>query len=66
MQELFALATVAAKYTDGLTLIFDGQSEASAKHYRCNQGVTFATGDRVVCLRVSGTWVVAFAFGAPK
>lgn len=60
------LATVAEKYTDGLSLIFDGQAEATAKHYKCNTGLTFAKGNRVVCLRCSGSWVVAFAFGNPK
>lgn len=64
--ESIALATVSAKYTDGLSLIFDGQTEATTKHYKCNTGVTFAAGNRVVCLRISGSWVVAFAFGAPK
>lgn len=63
--ELICLATVAAKHTDGLSLIFDGQTEATAKHYKCNTSVTFAAGSRVVCLRCSGSWVVAFAFGNP-
>ena len=60
-----ALATVAAKYADGLSLIFDGQDAATTKHYRCNTAVSFAAGSRVVCLRISGSWVVAFAFGNP-
>lgn len=63
--ERVALATVAAKYADGLSLIFDGQTAATAKHYKCNTAGTFAAGNRVVCLRISGSWVVAFAFGAP-
>lgn len=62
----FALATVAGVHTDGLSLQMDGQAEATSKHYKCNTTATFAAGDRVVCLRISGTWVVAFAFGAPK
>lgn len=61
-----ALATVAGKYADGLALTFDGQTEATTKHYKCNTGVTFSVGNRVVCLRISGSWVVAFAFGTPK
>ena len=64
--ERIALATVAAKYADGLSLIFDGQDAATTKHYKCNTAVNFAAGSRVVCLRISGSWVVAFAFGAPK
>ena len=64
--ERIALATVAAKYADGLSLIFDGQTAATTKHYKCNTAVTFAAGSRVVCLRISGSWVVAFAFGNPE
>ena len=63
--ERIALATVAAKYADGLSLIFDGQDAATTKHYKCNTAVTFAAGSRVVCMRISGSWVVAFAFGNP-
>lgn len=63
---VFALATVAGVHTDGLSLQMDGQAEATSKHYKCNTAAPFAAGDRVVCLRISGTWVVAFAFGAPK
>ena len=63
--ERIALATVAAKHADGLSLIFDGQTAATTKHYKCNTAVTFAAGSRVVCLRISGSWVVAFAFGNP-
>lgn len=64
--ERIALATVAAKYADGLSLIFDGQDAETTKHYKCNTAVTFAAGSRVVCLRISGSWVVAFAFGNPE
>ena len=63
--ERIALATVAAKYADGLSLIFDGQDAETTKHYKCNTAVTVAAGSRVVCLRISGSWVVAFAFGNP-
>ena len=63
--ERIALATVAAKYADGLSLIFDGQTAATTKHYKCNTAVTFAAGSRVICMRISGSWVVAFAFGNP-
>lgn len=63
--ERIALATVAAKHADGLSLIFDGQTAATTKHYKCNTAVAFAAGSRVVCLRISGSWVVSFAFGNP-
>lgn len=60
------LATVGAKYTDGLSLIFDGQTAATAKHYKCNSSVTFKAGDRVKICRMSGTYVVEYVVGNPK
>lgn len=59
------LATIAAVYTDGVTLIFDGQSEASSKHYKCNTAVPFAAGDRVKVCEIAGTFVVEYVVGAP-
>lgn len=52
------LATVGAVYTDGVSLIFDGQDAATAKHYKRNASVSFAAGDRVVILPISGSYVV--------
>lgn len=63
---LLSLATVGAKYTDGVSLIFPGQTAATAKHYRCNPDVTFAAGNRVLIARVSGSYVVLCRVGAPK
>lgn len=60
------LATVGAKYEDGLSLIFDGQTQASAKHYKCNTAITFSAGDRVKICRMSGTYVVEYVVGNPK
>ena len=60
------LATVGAKYADGLSLIFDGQTAASEKHYKCNTSVTFQAGDRVKICRISGTYVVEYVVGNPK
>lgn len=60
------LATVGAKYTDGLSLIFDGQTQPSAKHYKCNTDITFQAGDRVKICRISGTYVVEYVVGNPK
>lgn len=60
------LATVGAKYTDGLSLIFDGQTAASEKHYKCNTSVPFQAGDRVKICRISGTYVVEYVVGNPK
>ena len=47
-------------------LIFPGQTEATAKHYRCNPDVTFAAGNRVLIARVSGSYVVLCKVGKPK
>lgn len=63
---LLSLATIGAKYTDGVSLIFPGQTAATAKHYRCNPDVTFAAGNRVLIARVSGSYVVLCRVGAPK
>ena len=63
---LLSLATIGAKYTDGVSLIFPGQTEATAKHYRCNPDVTFAAGNRVLISRVSGSYVVLCKVGKPK
>lgn len=63
---LLSLATIGAKYTDGVSLIFPGQNEATAKHYRCNTDVTFAAGNRVLIARISGSYVVLCKVGKPK
>ena len=63
---LLSLATIGAKYTDGVSLIVPGQTEATAKHYRCNPDVTFAAGNRVLIARVSGSYVVLCKVGKPK
>lgn len=59
-------ATVGAVYSDGLSLIFDGQETASRKHYKCNTAITFSPGDRVKIFPVSGTYVVEYPVGNPK
>ena len=58
-------ATIGAVYDDGVTLIFDGQEEATAKHYRCNSSVLFSAGDRVKIASDSGTYVVEYIVGNP-
>jgi hypothetical protein len=64
--QVFNFATVGAVYADGVTLIFDGESEPTEKHYKCNTSVKFAAGDRVKILADSGTYVVEYVVGAPK
>ena len=55
----FVLATVSAVYTNGVSLIFDGQNAASQKRYRLLQtGSTVRAGERVVVMKHSGTYVV--------
>lgn len=59
------LATVGTVYSDGVSLIFDGESAASEKHYKANTAIIFAAGDRVKIAEVSGTYVVEYIVGAP-
>ena len=42
-----ALATVAAVYTDGVTLIFDGETEPTTKRYLASRSCVMMAGDRV-------------------
>lgn len=60
-----SFATIAAVFTDGVTLIFDGDAAASTKHYKVNRTVAFAVGDRVKIFRDSGTYVVEYPVGNP-
>lgn len=59
-------ATIGAIYEDGVTLIFDGQKEATEKHYKVNTSVSFAAGNRVKICKDSGTYVVEYVVGSPK
>lgn len=61
----FQFATVATVESDGVTLLFDGESEAGAKVYKTAAGVVLAPGDRVKVCRDSGTVVVEYAIGTP-
>ena len=60
------LATVGAVYDDGLSLILEGQTEATTKHYKCNTSATFAAGDRVKVARISGSYIVEYVVGPPS
>lgn len=59
------LATIGAVYSDGVSLIFDGESAATEKHYKTNTAIIFAAGDRVKIAELSGTYVVEYIVGAP-
>lgn len=61
-----SFATIGAVYKDGVSLIFDGASTATKKHYLCNTSVSFKAGDRVKIFAVSGTYIVEYAIGPPK
>ena len=62
----FIFATIGTKYSDGLSLIFDGQTEESAKHYKCNTSITFSAGQRVKIIKDSGTYIVEYPVGNPR
>lgn len=57
------LATVGTVYDDGLSLIFDGQEDATQKHYKRNTAITFSAGQRVKVVKMSGTYIVEYPVG---
>lgn len=61
----YQLATIGEVHEDGVTLIFDGEEEASEKHYKVNVGATLEAGQRVVVQAIAGSYVVMFAVGEP-
>lgn len=58
-------ATIGHRDSEGATLIFDGESSATAKKYKCNTAIPFFDGQRVMLIKIDGTYVVAFPVGAP-
>ena len=61
------LATVGAKYTDGLSLIFDENMSALYRMaFLEHRQVEIQAGDRVKICRISGTYVVEYVVGNPK
>lgn len=61
-----SFATIGTVHGDGVTLIFDGEAEATAKHYKCNAFCVFAAGDRVRIIKDSGTYIVEYPVGVPR
>ena len=59
-------ATIGEVHDDGVTLIFDGQTTATEKHYKVNTSVVFNKNDRVKIIKDSGTYVVEYVVGAPS
>lgn len=60
-----AFAVVESVEADGLRLKFDGEDTAGDKTYKCNTFFKFAAGDRVYCVKDSGTFVAICKIGAP-
>jgi hypothetical protein len=59
------LGTVAEVLPDGLRVKLDGSDEATAKVYKCNASVIFASGDRVKITKHSGTLLIDYVIGSP-
>ena len=60
------LGTVESVSSAGVELTLDGQAEPMQKKYRMLQtGQTLQTGARVMCIKISGTYVVLGAIGNP-
>lgn len=60
-----AFAVVESVEADGLRLKFDGEAAAGEKTYKCNTFFKFSVGDRVYCVKDSGTFVAICKIGAP-
>ena len=62
----FYLATVTAYASTGVKILLDGQSEAMTKRYKMLQvGRPVAIGERVIVMKMSGTYVVIGAVSNP-
>lgn len=64
--EAARLATVYDWWSDGLELIFDGETQSDGKHYPCNANHWFSVGDRVLVQKVGGSYVVICKIGGPN
>lgn len=58
-----AFAAVVSVNEDGLGLQFDGEETASTKRFPCNTGVSFAVGQRVLLMKVNGSYVALCPVG---
>lgn len=58
-----AFAAVVSVNEDGLELQFDGEETASTKRFPCNTGVSFAVGQRVLLMKVNGSYVALCPVG---
>ena len=58
-----ALATVSTNGNDGVSVVFDGESEASTKKYPKNITARLAVGDRVLMQKINGNYVALCPLG---
>lgn len=63
--EAARLATVGAVGTNGLKIIFDGETVSDGKYYLCNSSAKYAKGNRVLVQKVGGSYVVICPIGKP-
>jgi hypothetical protein len=59
----FAVGTVVSVSTSGVSVAIEGDGTSSAKKYKRNLDVAFSAGDRVLCVRISGTYVIVCRIG---
>lgn len=53
------IATVVTRTAAGVTIRLDGENEALQKRYKViSNGVTLAAGNRVLAVKMSGTYIV--------
>ena len=63
--EIFTVATCASSLSSGtVKLLLPGETTASSKYYKVLNNVGVSNGARVVCVKMSGTWVVLGSFNA--
>lgn len=58
--EILRVATVTERNgsTYNYRVKFDGDTEASQKYYKTMDNLSITIGKRVLCARVSGTWII--------
>lgn len=54
----FRMAKVISYTSNAAVVQFDGESAASTKSYKRIYGTTITVGDRVLCAKVAGSYVV--------
>lgn len=60
----FYLATITEVTNDGAKMQIDGHDEALKKEYKqINTGAAISQGDRVLAIKISGTYVILGAIG---